>query len=140
MLLAANHRKKFAVTEGPHNLGWAKNPDPMAPAERDPAELALEYVNHLENHPLNTEAREKLAVIYADHYARLDLALDQLEQMIQLPNQPHRLIVRWLNQYADLQIRSGADYESVRSTLQRVVDLDPNVAAAEMARKRMDLL
>jgi hypothetical protein len=89
---------------------------------------------------LDTEARENPAVIYADHYARLDLAFDQLEQMIQLPNQPHRLVVRWLNQFADLQIRSGADYESVKSTLQRIVDLDPNVAAAEIARKRIDLL
>ena len=81
-----------------------------------------------------------MAGIYADHYARLDLALDQLEQMIQLPNQPHRQVVRWLNQYADLQIRSGSAYEAVKPTLQRIVDLDPNVAAAEIARKRIDLL
>jgi tetratricopeptide (TPR) repeat protein len=140
MLLEPHDRKKFVVAEGPQNLGLAKNHDRMAPPEKSPTDLALEYVKHLEQHPLDTEAREKLAVIYADHYARLDLALDQLEQMIQLPSQPHRLVVRWLNQYADLQIRSGADYDSVKGSLQRIVDLDPNVAAAEIARKRIDLL
>ena len=140
MLLGPHERKKFFVTEGVQNLGLARNPESMVPAEKNPTQLAQEYVQHLEQHPLDTEAREKLAIIYADHYGRLDLALDQLEQMIQLPNQPQRLIGRWLNQFADLQIRSGADYEAVKSTLQRIVDLDPNLAAAEMARKRIGLL
>ena len=140
MLLAPHERKKFVVTEGPRNIGYAKNIEPIAPLEKAPAQLAQEYVEHLERHPLDTDAREKLAIVYADHYNRLDLAFDQLEQMIQLPNQPHRLVVRWLNQFADLQIRSGGDYESVKATLQRIVDLDPNMAAAEIARKRIDLL
>src|SRR5690348_18087515 len=55
------------------------------------------FRSHLEQHPLDTEAREKLAVIYADHYHRLDMATDELEQLIQQPNQPSRLVVRWLN-------------------------------------------
>lgn len=140
MLIPARERRKFVVTAGRQNLGLINDAQAKGPEEKSPADLALEYVHHLEQHPMDTEAREKLAIIYADHYDRLDLALDQLEQMIQLPNQPNRLIVRWLNQFADLQIRSGADYDSVKATLQRIVDLDPNVAAAEVARKRIDLL
>jgi hypothetical protein len=102
--------------------------------------MAAEYVKHLEQHPLDTEVRERLASIYADHYQRLDLAADQLEQMIQLENQPPKQIVRWLNLLADLQVRSGSTYDTVKQTLQRIVDLDPNLAAAETARKRMALL
>ena len=75
-----------------------------------------------------------------DHYQRLDLATDQLEQMIQQPNQPAKLVVRWLNLLADLQIRSRADFQTVHQTLQRIVDRDPNLAAAEMARHRQALL
>jgi hypothetical protein len=48
--------------------------------------------------------------------------------------------VRWLNLLADLQVRSGVDYDTVRATLQRIVDLNPNLAAAENARKRIELL
>jgi tetratricopeptide (TPR) repeat protein len=140
LLLAPHDRKKFTVTEGVRNLGLLKNPAPIAPAAKDPVQLANEYVSHLEKHPLDMEVREKLAVLYADHYGRLDLAIDQLEQMIQQPNQPARLVVRWLNLLADLQIRFNADYEVIKGTLERIVDLDPKVAAAEIARKRMDLL
>ena len=60
--------------------------------------------------------------------------------MIQLENQPQKQVVRWLNLLADIQVREGIDYERVKQTLQRIVDLNPNVAAAETARKRIALL
>jgi len=97
-------------------------------------------VKHLEQHPLDTEERENLAVIYADHYERLDLATGELEQLIGQPNQPAKLVAHWLNLLADLQVRHGADYETVYQTLQRIIDRDPNVAAAEIARHRQGLL
>jgi tetratricopeptide (TPR) repeat protein len=138
---SANHEpRKFVVKEGIRNLGLARNPHQFVPADTDPSKIAAEYVKHLEQHPLDTDARERLAVIYADHYHRLDLAADQLEQMIQLPNQPPKQVVRWLNLLADLQIREGLDYQTVKQTLQRVVALDPKLAAAENAGKRIALL
>jgi len=132
--------RKFVVKEGIRNLGLAKNPQQFAPKETDPGKIAAEYVKHLEQHPLDTDARERLAVLYADHYHRLDLATDQLEQMIELPNQPPKQVVRWLNLLADLQVREGLDYEVVKKTLQRIVTLDPKLAAAENAGKRISLL
>jgi tetratricopeptide (TPR) repeat protein len=140
MLLSRYDRKKFIVPEGVRNLGLLKKPMPPPRIEKDPELLAADYVRHLEQHPLDMEVREKLAVIYADHYQRLDLATDELEQMIAQPNQPPRLLVHWLNLLADLQIRSGTDYESVKQTLQRVIDRNPNLASAEIARKRLALL
>ena len=140
MLLAPNDRKKFTVTEGVQNLGLLRDQEHLKPAEPDPEKVAADCVKHLEQHPLDTEAREKLAVIYADHYGRLDMATGELEQMIGQPNQPGRLVVHWLNLLADLQIRGGTGYEAARATLQRIVDRDPNAAAAEVARRRLALL
>jgi tetratricopeptide (TPR) repeat protein len=140
MMLAPNERRRFAVTEGVQNLGLLRSQKHLMPAEPDLAQEAAECVKHLEEHPLDTEARERLAVIYADHYGRLDLATNELEQMIEQPNQPARLIVHWLNLLADLQIRSGVDYAMVRQTLERIVDRNPDVAAAEIARHRLALL
>ncbi len=140
MLLSPHQRRTFAVPEGPRHLGVSQTEECRKPVAKDPGQLAQEYVSHLEKHPLDSEAREQLAVLYADHYSRLDLATDQLEQMIQHPQQPARLVVRWLNLLADLQIRCGQDYATVRQTLQRIIDRDPRVAAAETARKRIDLL
>ncbi len=79
-------------------------------------------------------------MIYAGHYHRLDLAVDQLEQLVQQPNQPAKQVVHWLNLMADLQVQEGADMEQVRQTLQRIRDLYPGIAAAETARRRMDTL
>jgi tetratricopeptide (TPR) repeat protein len=140
MLLASHEEKKFIVPEGVKNLGLLRDHEHLKPAEPNPEQVAAEYVKHLERHPLDMEAREKLAIIYADHYGRLDLAAGELEEMIAHPHQPGRLVVHWLNLLADLQVRHGADYEAVRETLQRIVDRAPDGAAAELARHRLALL
>ena len=113
---------------------------PFQQERKSPAEVAGQLAKHLEQHPLDNEAREKLAMIYADHYQRLDLAADQLEQLITAPNQPGREVARWLNVLADLQLKHGADYDTIRQTLQRVIDLFPELAAAQLAQQRIELL
>jgi tetratricopeptide (TPR) repeat protein len=140
MVLSPHDRKKFTVHEGPRNLGLVRAAESIKPVEKDPAQQAADYVKHLEKFPLDAEAREQLAILYVDHYGRMDLAADQLEQLIQQPHRPNKLIVRWLNMLADLQVRAGVDYETIRQTLERIVDLDPNHSAAENAHKRIGLL
>jgi tetratricopeptide (TPR) repeat protein len=135
--LAARDRPPIPVREGVTNVGLLRSAADLAPSERDPAAVAEDCVRHLEQHPLDTEAREKLAVIYADHYQRLDLAVAQFEQLIQMPHQPPRQVTRWLLHLADLQLKHQPDYESVRQTLQRIIDLNPEAAAAELARQRL---
>jgi tetratricopeptide (TPR) repeat protein len=139
-LLAPYQRQKVVVKKGVENLGLLMAQDQLKPAETDPGRVAADYVKHLEQHPLDTHAREKLAVIYANHYHRLDLALDQLEQLVQQPNHPPKRVVHWLNLMADLQIQENAAPEAVRPNLQRIVDLYPDLPAAETARRRMDAL
>ncbi len=140
LLLTPHDQKKFVVSEGVRNLGLVRDQEHLKPTETDPAQEAAECVKHLEQHPLDNEVRERLAVLYADHYGRLDMATAELEQMIAQPNQPAKLVVHWLYLLADLQIRSGADFETVQQTLQRIVDRAPNLAAAEIARNRLALL
>jgi hypothetical protein len=140
MLLSPHDRKRFAVPEGIKNLGLLKDQSHLIPAEIDPAELAAGYVKHLEAHPLDSEAREKLALIYADHYQRLDLATDQLEQLIQQPDQPAKQVVHWLNLLAHLQIKHANDLAAARQALQRIIDQYPGLAAAENAQRRLDIL
>ena len=47
--------------------------------------VAAEYVNQLEKHPADTSTREKLAVLYAEHYRRADLAVEQLSSLSPCP-------------------------------------------------------
>ncbi len=140
MMIDPHERKKFIVKENKERVGLLHNQDHLKQAEVNPEEVAAEYVRQLEEHPNDSEAREKLAVIYVDHYGRLDLASEQLEQLIEQPNQPGKLVVRWLNLLADLQVRSGSDYETVKATIQRIVDRDSKAPAADIARNRLALL
>jgi hypothetical protein len=112
----------------------------LIPEETNPETLAADLVKHLEQHPLDTETREKLAIIYARHYKRLDLATLELKQMVEQPNQPHKRVAYWLNLLADLQIHGGADYETVRETLLKIVEMFPDMPVAEIARTRLNHL
>jgi tetratricopeptide (TPR) repeat protein len=140
ILLAAQDRQPMAMPEGVKSIGLRDSLRDLIPAATDPAKLAADYVKHLEQHPLDTEAREKLAILYAAHYRRLDLATIELAQLINEPNQPPKHVAHWLNLLADLQIRSGADYDTVRPTLGKIIEHFPNMAVAELAQSRLNCL
>lgn len=137
ILLAAQDRQPMVMPEGVKSIGLRDSLRDLIPAETDPVKQAADYVQHLEQHPLDTEAREKLAILYAAHYKRLDLATNELEQLINTPGQPSRLVAHWLNLLADLQIRSGTDFETVRPTLEKIIEQFPGMAVAELARSRL---
>lgn len=139
-LLAAHEHKPIELRQGARDLGLMMDSSTLGKVEQDPAEVAGHLVKHLEQHPLDNEAREKLAMIYAEHYQRLDLAADQLEQLITAPTQSGKEVARWLNVLADLQLKDGADYDTIRQTLQRVIDLFPELAAAQLAQQRIERL
>jgi hypothetical protein len=140
VMLASRERQPMPVPEGVKSVGLLASTEHLRPAEADPTKLAAAYVKHLEEHPLDTEAREKLAVIYAEFYQRLDLATGELDQLIETPNQPAKRVAHWLNLLADLQIQHGADYDTVRGTLERIIERFSDLAAGEMARTRLGRL
>jgi hypothetical protein len=140
ILLAAHDRQAMAVPEGVKNIGLLDSTKFLRPEETDPEKLAAEFVKHLEQHPLDTEVRERLAIIYARHYQRLDLAVLELAQMINEPGQPPKRVAHWLNLLADLQIHGGADYDTVRETLGKIVERFPGLPVADLAQSRLNLL
>ena len=140
ILLDARDRQTVFVPEGVKNVGLLDSSAHLIPEETDPAQLAADYVKHLEQHPQDTDAREKLAIIYARHYKRLDLATLELAQLINEPNQPVKRVAHWLNLLADLQIHGGADYETVRDTLEKIVERFPDLPVANLAQSRLGRL
>jgi hypothetical protein len=129
--------RRVVLQRSDARIGLGEAPRSSPPPDEDPAVTAANYVKQLEQFPFDNETREKLALIYARHYRRLDLAADQLEQLIAFPNQPAKQVVGWLNLLADLQIELDADEGSVRETLKRILELYPNSAAAETALNRL---
>ncbi|MGA2540438.1 MAG: hypothetical protein ABSG78_02620 [Verrucomicrobiota bacterium] len=136
-LVAARTAATVDMQPGEKYIGLRKDyTGPAAPAQ-DPGALADECVRQLEKHPADTATREKLAVLYAEHFHRLDLAAEQLEQLIAFPNETPRHIVQWLNLLADLQIRIGKDLAGAEATLRRILEQFSSPAMVEPTMARL---
>jgi tetratricopeptide (TPR) repeat protein len=133
------HQSKFTVGPGQRDIGLRKVGAPVS-APADPQALAEEYVRQLELHPSDTDTREKLAVLYAEEFKRLDLAADQLEQLIGLPVEPPKHVAHWLDLLATLHIKVAQDVPAAESALHRIIERFPGGALAAMAASRVAIL
>jgi len=139
-LAGSVERKPLKLTRHEERFGLRPDFAGMKVEAPDPAVRAAELVQQLERFPLDNQAREDLALIYAQGFGRLDLATDQLEQLIAQPHAPEAQIARWLNVLADLQAREGGDLDLARQSLQRIIERFPGTSAAETAQRRMATL
>lgn len=105
-----------------------------------PEEEAARLVRQLERYPHDNQAREDLAQLYVQQFRRLDLATEQMEQLIAQPHAPPRQVVHWLNQLADWQLREADNLALARATLERIIARFPDNAVAETARRRLATL
>jgi hypothetical protein len=91
-------------------------------------------------HPDSFNNREELAALYLVHMKQPALAIQQYEHLLTLPGTTIHQKTVWLNKVADIQIKSDETHESIRSTLQRIISLDPNAAPAARAEQRISYL
>ena len=138
--LLANHERPTIALK--HFDPYAKLPDTsqksMGPIEHDPSAEAELCLKQLKKYPLDTEARENLAAIYAHDFQRIDLAASELEQLITRANQRPREVARWLNLLADWQIKVGRDVSAADKTIRRIAELLPKTAYADQANLRLE--
>ena len=139
-ILAQHDRQNLVLPAGVPNIGLLNSTAFLQPREIDPVRLAAAHVKHLEAHPHDTEVREKLALIYANDFKRLDLAKLELEHLINESNHKPRQVAHWLNLLANFQIKLGADVATVQTTLADIVERFPDLPVAEMAQRRLALL
>ena len=137
VILAQHDRQGLAVPEGAQNIGLLDSTAFLKPQEIEPGQQAAAYVQHLEAHPHDTEAREKLAMIYAKDFHRLDLATLELAHLINEPKHKPKQVAHWLNLLADFQIELGVDVATVRATLEQIVDQFPSLPVADIAQRRL---
>jgi tetratricopeptide (TPR) repeat protein len=133
------HESKFTVGSGKRDIGLSKESTSVS-APANPQVQAAEYVKQLELHPFDTEAREKLAVLYAEEFQRLDMAADQLEQLIALPAEPPKHVAHWLNLLATLHIKYAYNLEAAQGALRRIGERFPEGALASVAARRLATL
>ena len=79
---------------------------------------------------MDSDTREKLALLYAEKFQRLELAVDQLEQLIAHPSESVAHIGRWMNLFATLYIKHGGDIVGAEQVLHRLIERFPKSAAS----------
>jgi hypothetical protein len=134
------NRRPLVVVRHEESLGLTADLGASTVAVEDLGKKAAELVAHLEAHPDDWEAREKLAGVYADHYQRIPLAVEQIEQLIAQPGQPQKRVAGWLNRIADLHLRSDTGIAAARSALEQICARFPDSPAAEQATMRIAVL
>ena len=139
---ASAARNRAPVVMGPYekNIGLRKIPLQLRPEDPDPETLIAECQLQLEKHPLDSATREQLALLYLEHYHQMDLAQREMEALINNPSFSLRERVRWLNLLATWQITHAGDEEAARRTLERILELSPHGAVAQVAMNRLDRL
>lgn len=125
------HEERLGLTE---DFGASRLPEVDSDAQTQ------EYVARIEASPDDWESREKLARLYVEHWQRFDLATDLLEHLIRQPGMAPRQVARWLNELADLQLKSPDGTSVAKLTLERIGSLFPGSQWAQQAESRIQLL
>lgn len=97
-------------------------------------------VAKLERDPNDVAAREELAGIFADHLGQVDLAIEQIELLIEMPEQSAAKVAQSLALLASWQIKYRGDEKSARILLQRLVHEHSQTPEAFAAQRRLVLM
>ena len=139
-LIDSHDRKTIELGTYEQFIGLQKSQVIVTPKAEEKPETAVDLVKHLQTHPLDTDAREKLAQIYAEQYKRVDMAKGELDQLIAQPQRPIKSVVRWINMIADFQLKYAGDLAGAEKTIRRIIDLAPKTAYAQQAENRIAYL
>jgi hypothetical protein len=102
--------------------------------------MANACVEKLKQDPNNVPARVKLARIFAERLDKPDLAIEQLNLLLDLADQEESSRAEWLGLIAAWHIKYREDLETGRRILERVVAEFPRTPQALAARRRIQLL
>lgn len=122
-------------------IGLLKDLGASLKVEADPNSEARDLVQKLEQHPLDWESRERLALLYAESFQKTPLAVLELRTLVDSPNQPERRVVAWLNRIADIHLHAEvAEDQLARAALEEILTRYPGSTWAEQASQRLALL
>lgn len=120
-----------AAEKNSENSGWIKD---------------LERYNIiLERDPMDYEANEEVAAIYAYKMGESEAGIAQLNMLIDTPNQPAAKVALWLNRQADFYVHDrslppAVRIERAKAALTRIKDLLPCTPFVPQAQRRMQYL
>jgi len=119
------------------------NLPPARPADSNRREAEMQadrWVERLKRNPNDAEAREKFATILAEGLGEADLAIEQLDLLLAMPDQPVPKSAEWLARSAVWQLKYRQDPAAARVRLEQLVREFPQTPQAFAARRRLNLM
>ena len=90
--------------------------------------------------PNDISAREKLALVLSEKLGKIDLAVEQLTLLRDLPDATEEQRAKWLAQIASWEFTRDKDSEKFRSALRQIINEHPQTSHAFAAQRRLFLL
>lgn len=121
----------FAITEA------------TAPPTTDPAKALAQIqqlTEALTHNPNLIAEREQLARLYAEPLGNIDRAIEQIELLLGIGNQPDAKCAAWLTLIAGWQFQLLHDETAATATLTRLIENYPSTPQAFAAQRRVSLL
>jgi hypothetical protein len=97
-------------------------------------------VERLKRDPNDAEAREQFATILAERLGEAELAIEQLDLLLAMPDQPVRKSAEWLARSAGWQLKCRHDPAAARVRLEQLVREFPQTPQAFAAQRRLKLM
>jgi hypothetical protein len=138
-LAAARRGKTFRLPGLSDPLSPAAPAGPPLTRERA-ATLARQWVEKLKQDPNRTEAREEFARLLAEPLAQVEQAVEQLQLLLEMPNQPEKKRAEWLGLMAVWQLQLQRDRAAAQATLERLVREHPQSPQAFVAQQRLSMM
>lgn len=133
-------RERGKTLRLPHVPDELELPTPATLPREQAATAANECVEALKKNPDDVAAREKFAGLLAESLGDAKTAIEQLELLLAMPNQPPSKRSEWLIMIAGWHARYRDDLEMARLVYQEVMRDFPNSAHAFAAQRRINLL
>lgn len=106
----------------------------------DAAALANECVERLKRDPNDAGSRERLAELLVEDLGKVDLGIEQLQLLLQMPDQPEKKRAEWLSRLAGWHFRHRKDPAATKEVLQRLIREHPQTAQGFAAQRWLNLL
>jgi hypothetical protein len=104
---------------------------------KEAAQQANSCVAQLKTDPNNVAAREKLARLFTEQLERADLGIEQIQLLLNMPDQPDGKRAEWLSLMAAWYLKHRQDTATARRFLERLIEEFPTSPQAFAARRRL---
>ena len=102
--------------------------------------LANRCVEELTRDPNNISKREEFARILADHLGKFDSAIQQIELLMDIPDQSEGKYAEWLSLLGSWELQSDREGTSAKKILKQLIRRFPTSPQAFAAQRRLSLM